>query len=72
MHTVRLKMVGKTDRNGDEYYLLVARCPMFIDLSQAALLVHPWEDENGKFGAQLTIRKDTFNEKHREEKETDD
>lgn len=63
MHTVRLKMAGKLDRNNDEYYLLVPRLPMTIDLSKAVLLVHPYEDEDGSFGAQLTIRTDTFNER---------
>jgi hypothetical protein len=66
MHTVRLKMAGKTDRNDNDYYLLVARLPMTIDLMNAVILVHPYEDDDGSFGAQMTIRKDTFKEKHPE------
>ena len=64
MHTVKLKMAGKTDRNGDEYYLLVPRLPMTIDLMTAAILIHPYEDDDGTFGAHMTIRKDTFRDKH--------
>lgn len=39
---------------------------MTIDLANAAILVHPYEDEDGSFGAQMTIRLDTFQEQNRD------
>ena len=61
MKQQKFYMFGKTDRNGDEFYLCAPEVPMFIDLSKAVLQVHPWEDDDGRrFGATLIVKTNQY------------
>ena len=53
---VKFEMVGRRDKDGTDYYFTTANVPMLVDLSKAVIFVHPWEDANGKFGADLVIK----------------
>lgn len=55
-----LKLKGRVDQKGNEYYYTTTRLPVTVDLSDTVLLVFPWEaeDEKGerRFGADLVIK----------------
>jgi hypothetical protein len=48
-------MIGKQDRNGDDYYFTTTNVPSLIDLSNSVIHFYPDEDDNG-FGGELVIR----------------
>jgi len=52
----RLRMAGKKDRNGDDYYVLVTKLPANLDLSNTLFILFPFEEDDGQFGADLVIR----------------
>lgn len=56
-------MLGKVDKNGDEYFVWAPRMPMLVDLSKAVVMVYPYgdpDDEEDRHGAVIMIRTDEF------------
>jgi hypothetical protein len=56
MKSLRLRLLGKTDRNGDDYYFTTTHVPVHIDLSNTVIHVYPDEESEEKFGAEMVIR----------------
>lgn len=54
--SIKLDMIGKKDRGENEYYLTRPNIPASIDLSKCVVFVHPWEKDDGTFGAELVIK----------------
>ena len=69
MDKVKVSLIGREDAKGDEYYFTTTRAPVLVDLSQSVVHVFPWEEE-GKFGADLVIRK--YDPEHRSHSSSDD
>jgi hypothetical protein len=71
MRSLRIRFVGRQDRNGDDYYFTTTAVPALIDLSNSVLHFYPDEEENGKdFGGELVVRpyepnKEDFREENR-------
>ena len=55
---IKLEMVGRKDstREANEYYFTRPNLPGLIDLSKCVIFVHPWENDDGTFGAELVIK----------------
>lgn len=51
-----IELEGRQDRNGHDYYVTLTKVPVSLDLSDAVLLVFPWEDGK-KFGAKLVVKR---------------
>lgn len=62
---LKLDMVGRIDSTQDqnEYYFTRPNIPASIDLSKCVIFVHPWQKEDGSFGAELVVK--TYSKKHR-------
>jgi len=54
---IRIRMNGKKDQNGNDYYLAVTQLPSSVDLSHTIFVLFPDEQDDGKFGADLVIRR---------------
>jgi len=55
---LKLDMIGKTDStpNQNEYYFTRPNLPVLVDLSKCVIFVHPYEQEDGSFGAELVVK----------------
>lgn len=55
---IKLKMVGKQDstRDKNDYYFTVPKMPCLVDLSKVVIFVHPFDNEDGTFGAEMVIK----------------
>lgn len=56
MKSLRLRLLGKTDRNGDDYYFTTTHVPVMIDLSNTVIHIYPDEESEDKFGAEMVVR----------------
>jgi hypothetical protein len=57
MNQFEIEMEGRKDKNGDDYYVAVTKIPVQLDLSNAVVLIFPWEKEDQTFGARMLIKK---------------
>lgn len=57
-HEFRLRMVGKKDRLGGDYYATAATVPVLVDLSKAAILFFPddSDEDTDEFYGELVIK----------------
>lgn len=56
---LKLKMLGKLDSRGDEYFYTRPDLPCMVDLSKVVIFVHPFDDGDGSFGAELVFKEYT-------------
>lgn len=56
MKALRMRMIGKVDRNKDDYYYTTTSVPALIDLSNAVIHFYPDQEDDGSFGGELVIR----------------
>lgn len=56
--SIKLDLVGRKDSTSDqnEYFFTRPNLPASIDLSRCVIFVHPWEKDDGTFGAELVIK----------------
>jgi hypothetical protein len=58
MDKLRIRMIGREDRHGNEYYMTTTEVPCLVDLSKTVMHLFTDESEDGKeFWAELVIRK---------------
>lgn len=76
MRQFEIELEGRIDKGGKDYYVAVTKIPVNVDLSDAVILIFPWEGEgeDKAFGAKLMIkkfqpRKQRSNGHHRQEPE---
>ncbi len=57
-HELRIHMIGRQDRNEEDYYLATPTVPCLVDLSKALLLFFPGEEEEegNRFSGELVIK----------------
>lgn len=57
-YELRIHMIGRQDRNGDDFYLATPTIPVLVDLSKALLLFFPAgeEEEGDRFSGELVIK----------------
>ena len=50
MDKLQIRLIGKKDRHGNDYYTTTTRCPVSVDLSRSVIHVFPFEetDKDGK------------------------
>ena len=55
---LKLELLGRIDASPEknEYYFTRPNLPLNVDLSKCVIFVHPFEKENGEFGAELIIK----------------
>lgn len=57
MRSLRLRLIGRVDRNGHDYYYTTTHAPVSINLSNSVMLFYPDESEDGtEFGGELVIK----------------
>ena len=56
MDNLRIRMIGKRDRNNDEYYFTTCHSPCLVDLSNCVIHFFPDEEGPDSFGGDLVIR----------------
>lgn len=57
MDKLPIKMVGKKDRNGNDYYTTTTNVPVMIDLSNTVIHFFPFErEDDDAFGGDLVFR----------------
>lgn len=57
MRAIKIRMIGKQDINGEDYYFTTTHVPALIDLSKTVIHFYPDEEEDGTgFGGELVIR----------------
>ncbi len=57
MDEIRIRMQGKKDANKNDYYVAVTDLPVSIDLSNTVFVLFPDEEDGGRFGGDLVVRK---------------
>lgn len=57
MDEIRIRMQGKKDANKNDYYVAVTDLPVMIDLSNTVFVLFPDEEDGGRFGGDLVVRK---------------
>jgi hypothetical protein len=57
MDEIRIRMQGKKDTNQNDYYVAVTDLPISIDLSNTVFVLFPDEEDEGRFGGDLVVRK---------------
>lgn len=57
MDEIRIRMQGKKDTNQNDYYVAVTNLPISIDLSNTVFVLFPDEEDEGRFGGDLVVRK---------------
>jgi hypothetical protein len=55
---LKLELLGKLDRTTEknEYYFTRPNLPVLVDLSKCVIFVHPYENEDGSFGAEIVFK----------------
>lgn len=55
---IKLEMIGRKDSTpeANDYYFTRPNLPALIDLSKCVIFIHPWENDDGSFGAELVIK----------------
>lgn len=56
MISLKIRLIEKKDRNGDDYYFTTTHVPCSIDLSNAVIHFYPDEESEDKFGGEMVIR----------------
>lgn len=59
MQPLRMKAIGKKDRTGNDYYFTRPDLPCLVDLSKIVIFVHPYDNEDGSFEADIVIKEYT-------------
>jgi hypothetical protein len=56
--SIKLKLLGRNDSTPqkNEYYFTRPNIPCLVDFSKCVIFVHPFEQEDGSFGADLVIK----------------
>lgn len=56
--SLKISMVGRLDTTAEkaEYYFTVPHLPCLVDLSKVVIFVHPFENSDGTFGAEMVIK----------------
>lgn len=54
---LRLRLSGRKDVNNDDYYYALPDLPVLVDLQDVVFMVFPDEEDDGRFGADLVIRR---------------
>jgi len=67
LRPIKLNMIGRTDSTEDanEYYFARPQQVGLVDLSDVVFFVHPYENDDGTFGAELVIKKYTGGQERR-------
>lgn len=53
---IKLEMLGRSDSTKNEYYFTRPNLPIMVDMSKCVIFVHPWQDDDGTFGADMVIK----------------
>jgi hypothetical protein len=56
MDKLSIRLIGKKDVNGNDYYTSTTHAPVLVDFSKSVIHVFPYQEDDDKFGAELTFR----------------